>query len=430
MKRSFRPLAAAAVAATLVFAANHMIDRNALGQGRGSVQAPSLEVDPFWPKPLPNHWLLGSVTGIAIDAQDNIWIVHQGAATLNARTEMGAATTPPTAEACCVPAPPVLKFDPAGNLLASWGGPGNGYSWPRLPHGITVDSKNNVWIGGVAAGTIEGPAGPPPEGDQAPRGGAGARGARGLAGLRGRGAAQGPRDAHVLKFSNDGKFLLQIGAPGKVEGSTSPTTLNMPTSIAFDAAANEIYIADGGVSRTGNAAPVYGNRRVAVFDADTGESKRYWGAYGDRPDDANIGPYDPAAPPAKQFRGVTCVRLAKDGLVYVCDRENNRIQVFQKNGKFVKEAVVSKTTLGDGAVWDVAFSQDAAQRFLYVANGHDKKVFVLLRDSLEVVSSFGAGGRQPGQFFGVSGAAVDSKGNVYTVETYEGKRVQKFTYGR
>ena len=402
----------------------------AAAQSRGTVQAPSFEVDPLWPKPLPNHWLLGSVTGVAVDAQDNIWILHQGGPTLNARTEMGAATTPPTAETCCIPAPPVLKFDAAGNLLASWGGAGAGYSWPRSPQGITIDSKNNVWIGGVAAGTIEGPAGPAPEGDQPTRGAAGAApAARGAAAARGRGAAQPtPRDAQVLKFSSDGKFLLQIGMPGRVEGSESRTTLNMPANLEVDAAANEVYIADGGVSRSANAAPVYGNHRVVVLDASSGAYKRHWGAYGNKPDDASLGVYDAAAPPAKQFRGVSCVHIAKDGMVYVCDRENNRIQVFQKDGKFVKEGVVSKTTLGEGAVWDLSFSKDAQQRFLYAADGHDKKVFVLLRDTLEVLTSFGSGGRYPGQFVSVAGVAVDSKGNVYTADASEGKRVQKFEY--
>jgi DNA-binding beta-propeller fold protein YncE len=383
----------------------------------GAVQAPNLEVDPFWPKPLPNHWLLGSVTGVAVDAQDNVWIVHQGAATLNARTEMGAASTPPTAESCCVPAPPVLKFDAAGNLLASFGGAGTGFSWPRLPQGISIDAKNNVWIGGTAAGTVEGPAGPPPEGEQAARA-TGAAGARGTtAAARGRGAAaQGQRDAHVLKFSSDGKFVLQIGNPGKVEGPESRTTLNLPANIEFDAAANEVYVADRG------------NHRVVVFDANSGAYKRHWGAYGSKPESADPPPYDPAAPAAKQFRGVSCVRIARDGLVYVCDRESNRVQVFQKDGKFVKEAVISKATRGDGAVWDIAFSRDAQQRFMYVADGHDKTVFILNRDSLEVLTKFGSGGRQAGQFVGVGNVAVDSKGNVYTGETSEGKRVQKLTY--
>src|SRR6185503_9455163 len=172
----------------------------------------------------------------------------------------------------------------------------------------------------------------------------------------------------------------------------------------------------------------FGNHRIAVFDGDTGAYKRHWGAYGEKPDDASSGAYDPSAPPAKQFRTVSGAAISKDGMVYVCDRQNNRIQIFQKDGKFVKEAFVSKTTLGDGSVWDIAFSSDPQQRFVYVADGHDKKIFVLRRDTLEVVSSFGDGGRMPGQFYAVGSIAVDSKGNVYTGETYEGKRVQKFVY--
>jgi DNA-binding beta-propeller fold protein YncE len=219
----------------------------------------------------------------------------------------------------------------------------------------------------------------------------------------------------VLKFSKSGAFLLQIGHAGKPEGSDSTTGLNRPANVEVDSAANEVYVADG-----------YVNRRVVVFDATTGAYKRHWGAYGEKPDDANIGPYDPNAPPAKQFRTVSCVRIAKDGLVYVCDRQNDRIQVFQKNGKFVKEAFVSKTTSGDGSVWDIGFSNDPQQRFIYVADGHDKKVWVLVRDTMAVAASFGDGGRLPGLFYGVGSIAVDSKGNVYTGENYEGKRVQKF----
>jgi DNA-binding beta-propeller fold protein YncE len=244
-------------------------------------------------------------------------------------------------------------------------------------------------------------AGPPP----AARGGSGASQ-----------AAPRPQDAHALKFSRTGQFLLQIGHAGKVEGSDSQTGLNRPAGVEVDPATNEVYIADG-----------YGNHRVAVFDA-TGAYRRHWGAYGEKPDDAKLDPYDPNAPPAKQFRSVTCAAISKDGMVYVCDRENDRIQVFHKDGKFVKEAFVSKTTRGDGSVWDIAFSNDPQQRFLYVADGHDKKVWILRRETLEVISSFGDGGRLPGYFYGVGSVAVDSKGNVYTGETYEGKRVQKFVY--
>jgi DNA-binding beta-propeller fold protein YncE len=358
-------------------------------QGRSGVRAPIFKVDPLWPKPLPNHWVLGSVTGVAVDAQDHIWITHRGADSLG-NNEKGAILNPPTG--CCVPAPQVLEFDQAGNLVSHWGGPGEGYEWPQSTGAITVDHKGNVWI--AAAGQ------PEP--------------------IAGRGAATAtptrPQDAHVLKFSRTGQFLLQVGRAGKVEGSDGKTGLNRPASVRVDPATIEAYVADTS------------NRRVVVFDADTGAYKRHWGAYGEKPDDAGLGPYDSNAPPAKQFRAVSCVAIAKDGLIYVCDRQNDRIQVFQKDGKFVKEAFVSKTTLGDGSVWDIAFSHDPQQRFLYVADGHDKKVFILRRDTLEVVSSFGMGGRMPGQFYGVGSIAVDSKGNVYTGETYEGKRVQKFVH--
>ncbi len=350
-------------------------------------RVPVFKVDPLWPKPLPNHWVLGSVTGVAVDAQDHVWVIHRGADSL-ANNEKGAILNPPTG--CCVPAPQVLEFDQAGDLISHWGGPGEGFTWPQSPGAIDVDHKGNIWI--AAAG--------PPETDA------------------GRGAAPAtpqPQDAHVIKFTRAGQFLLQIGNAGKIGDNDSKIGLNRPACARVDPAANEVYVADG-----------FGNRRVVVFDADTGAYKRHWGAYGAQPDDAGLGPYDPNAPPAKQFRAVSCVAISKDGLVYVCDRRNDRIQVFQKDGKFVKEAFVSKTTLGDGSVWDIAFSHDPQQRFLYVADGHDKKVFILRRDTLEVVSSFGSGGRMPGQFYGVGSVAVDSKGNVYTGETYEGKRVQKF----
>jgi DNA-binding beta-propeller fold protein YncE len=222
----------------------------------------------------------------------------------------------------------------------------------------------------------------------------------------------------VVRFSPAGKFMTAIGAPGKVEGAASTTSLNRPTNMDFDAAANEIYIADTS------------NRRVAVFDAESGAFKRSWGAYGNKPDTAvDLGPYDPGLAPASQFRYVSCVRVAKDGMVYVCDKVADRVQVFQKDGKFVKEALISNATMGGyngGSVWDIAFSKDPQQRYMYVANGYDKKIHVLQRDNLQVVATFGSGGRQAGQFVGVGSLAVDSKGNLYTGETFEGKRVQKW----
>jgi DNA-binding beta-propeller fold protein YncE len=356
----------------------------ALGSAQGRGAAPSFTVDPLWPKPLPNHWLLGSVTGVAVDAQDHLWVVHRGYDSFTARTEIGLATTPKTAQDCCLPAPFVLEFDPSGALLSQWGGPGTGYDWPVSPGGIAVDAKGNVWI--TAAG--------PPDIAGAP-----AAAARGAGAGRGNAPPPKPADAHVLKFDKTGKFLLQIGKAGNTGTNDSKDALNRPAGIAVDDAANEVYVADG-----------FGNKRIVVFDATTGAYKRQWNGAG------------PDAP----FASVTCVTLAKDGKVYVCDRGNNKVDAFDKNGKLLKQGVVSPNTKGSGSVWDVALSRDPQQQFLYVADGHDQRVFVLRRDTLETVGSFGDGGRYPGAFYAVGSVAVDSHGNVYTGENLEGKRVQKF----
>ena len=338
-------------------------------------QAPRFEVDPFWPKPLPNHWLLGSAIGVGVDSRDHIYVIHRGAS-LDERTEAGAIADPPTSS-CCAPAPAVLEFDPAGNLVGHWGGPGEGYTWPTSNHGLTVDHNDHIWIGG-----------------------------------------NGPGDSHVLKFSRDGRFVAQFGIPGRERDSNSSEHFGRVAKIAFNGPANEAFLADG-----------YANKRVAVIDADTGELKRYWGAYGNRPDDADLGPYDPDAPLAQQFRNpVHCSEPSHDGLVYVCDRANDRIQVFKLDGSYVDEVRVAPRTLGDGSTWDIAFSRDPEQKFMYVADGKNMKVYIMDRKRLEILTSFGDGGRQPGQFFAVHSIATDSKGNIYTTETYEGKRVQKFAY--
>jgi len=360
-----------------------------------AVRAPRFEVDPMWPKPLPNHWVMGSVIGLSVDSNDHIWIIHrQGSLE---RTETYAAQNPPAAE-CCLPAPPVLEFNEDGDLIGHWGGPGPGYDWPASNHGIFVDYKGNVWIGG------NGRADP---GAPAPQPGAG----RGP-------SATSAHDSMVLKFTQDGKFLMQIGKPGMSKGSNDTENLRLPAKTMVDPATNELYVADG-----------YGNHRVIVFDADTGAYKRHWGAYGHRPDDTDLGPYNPSDPPAQQFRNpVHCVELAHDGQLYVCDRSNDRIQVFKKDGTFVKEAFIAKNTRGDGSVFDIAMSKDPQQKYLYLADGSNMKVYVIERDTLEVLTSFGDGGRQPGQFYAVHSIATDSKGNVFTTETYRGQRVQKFHY--
>ena len=353
--------------------------------------AAGFRVDPRWPKELPNQWLLGQVAGVAVDRHDRIWII-QRPLSLTA-DEAGAAQTPPRSE-CCRPAPSVMTFDRDGNLLQAWGGPGDpgflterctpaiGCEWPTNEHGIFVDHLDNVWIGG-----------------------------------------NGQPNHQVLKFSSNGTFLFQVGKSGLTAGSNDTAgapngtpLLGQPADIEVDPATNEAYIADG-----------YQNKRVLVVDGNTGKYRRHWGAYGRVPDDAAPGPYVPGQPPAPQFRNpVHCVRIANDGLVYVCDRVNNRIQVFQKNGRYVKEFFVATNTLGNGSAWDLDTSPDKAQRALYNADGENNKVWVLERQSGRIEAAFGRNGRYAGQFHWVHNLAVDSRGNIYTAEVDTGKRAQKF----
>lgn len=363
----------------------------ALGPGRVLTgQAPALvprfEVDPKWPAPLPNHWLVGAVVGVAVDARDHVWIAHRPS-TLQ----------PNETRSFWRAAPPILEFDQAGALVSSWGGPGAGYEWPQLEHGVYVDDQDNVWLG-----------------------------------------AGGEKDAHLLKFTRQGKFLMQIGHQGQGRGSNDTQNLGAAASMVVDPSARELYVADG-----------YVNHRVIVFDATTGAYKRHWGAYGKPPDDGFFtragerlpGPfsgavqnenrpsqYDPNGAPPPQFRIVHAVRISHDGLVYVCDRTNDRLQVFQKDGTFVQEAFIAKDTFGSGSVWDVGFSIDPEQRFLFVPDGTNQQVYVLERKTLQVVSAFGGAGHWAGQFYGAHNLAVNSTGDLFITETYEGKRVQKFKY--
>lgn len=349
----------------------------------GSTTAvPQYQVDPWWPKHLPNNWIVGQVSGIAVDAQDHIWIVHRPR-TLTAR-EAGAVQNPPLSR-CCVPAPPVIEFDQQGNLVRAWGGPGSAPYWPRTEHGIHVDPAGNVWI-----------------------------------------ASNGGEDNVVLKFSTEGRLLLQIGRPGQTGGSNDTSLLGQPTAIEVDAAANEVYVADG-----------YRNRRVIVFDATTGAYKRHWGAYGRRPSDADSVAYDPAVasrwPPSydttaapQQFITVHAVRISRDSMVYAADRVNNRIQVFRKNGTFVREAFLARATRAMGSVWDIAFSRDPQQTWIFVPDGTNQTVWILRRSDLSVAGSFGSGGRNAGDFGWVHNLAVDSHGNLYTSEVDIYKRVQRF----
>ena len=404
MKRNLYVGAGLAALAGTLGVTSFLLEKRSVVEAAG-VTAPRFEVDPLWPKPLPNHWLMGQTIGVSVDAQDHVWIIHR-AGSLEAG-ELHASAKPQIAQ-CCAAAPPVLEFDQAGNLLASWGGPGAGYNWPDSNHGITVDYKGNVWIGGngrgpqSARGAINGSDDEP----AAPGGSGPAPGFQSFA------------DNMVLKFTQDGKFLMQIGKPKSSKGSNDLENLRLPAKIFVDPKANEAYVADG-----------YGNHRVIVFDADTGKYKRHWGAYGHKPDDADMGRYNPNDPPPQQFRNpVHCAELANDNQLYVCDRVNDRIQVFKPDGTYIKEVFINKETLGSGSAWDIAFSKDPQQKYIYLADGENDRVHIIDRQSLELLTSFGEGGRQPGEFYGVHSIATDSKGNIYTTETYRGQRVQKFVY--
>jgi hypothetical protein len=338
--------------------------------------APRFQVDSFWPKPLPNNWIFGEIGGIAVDRNDHVWVLQRPRSLKD--DEKAAALNPPMSK-CCIPAPPVLEFDQAGNLLQSWGGPGSGFEWPQREHGIFVDARDHVWIGG------------------------------------------NEKDDHqILEFTRDGKFVKQIGQSGKSEGSQSQRYLGRPALAIVDESAKELYVADG-----------YGNKRIVVFDAGSGEYKRHWGAYGASPDDADAGKYDPAAAPAKQFRNpVHCVRIARDSLVYVCDRVNDRIQVFRKDGTFVTEYSLATATLSAGSVWDIALSEDSGQKYLYVADGSNNEIHILNRATGKEVAAFGRQGRYPGEFHWVHAIAIDSQGNLVTGEVDTGKKVQRFNRQR
>jgi DNA-binding beta-propeller fold protein YncE len=347
-----------------------------------TVRAPVFEIDPFWPKPLPNGWIYGTVIGVTVDAQDHVYIVHRGVQ----GAEAGADQNPPLAE-CCSSAPPVLEFDADGNMVRAWGGPSETeeYVWPASNHGLGVDQMGNIWIGGNGGG-----------------------------------------DSHVLKFSQQGEYLSTYGEPRNAPNSSATNHFGRVADIEFDFAANEAYFADG-----------YANKRVAIVDIDSGEIKRTWGAYGNTPDDSyqyvgerrggtgwSADDYE-----EQQFRTpVHCAEPSNDGLVYVCDRPNNRVQVFQTDGTYVREAYYAPETLGDGAIWDIAFSPDPEQSFIYVADGKNARIRIIDRQSMEEVSTIGTGGRYAGMFQAVHSIDTDSQGNIYATETYEGRRLHKFVY--
>jgi DNA-binding beta-propeller fold protein YncE len=337
---------------------------------------PRYEADPSWPKPLPNNWMLGEVSGVAIDSHDHVWIIHRPR-TLTEHDKYGAEGKAD----CCVPAPAVIEFDQAGNVMQAWGGPaaGQSWEWPDNEHGIWVDAKDNVWVGG-----------------------------------------NGDKDAQILKFTGAGKFLLQIGHHGQSHGSNDTQNLGRPAGLVVWAPTNELFVADG-----------YANRRVIVFDADTGAYKRHWGAYGNKPDDSvprtRLFEDGPGSP---QFNLVHGLRISNDGLVYVGDRVNNRIQVFRLDGTFVKEGYIErKTQAAEGTAFDVAFSTDKAQRYFFVPDGSNKKIQIVDRQTLEIAGMVGGhGGHGAAEFYHIHSIATDSKGNIYLGEVNGGRRALRWNY--
>jgi hypothetical protein len=323
---------------------------------------PVYEVDKAWPK-VPAQWRLGDPSSIAIDAQDHVWVLHRPR------------TLKP--EQAAMAAPPVIVFDSAGNYIKAWGGDGKGYEWPQREHGIHIDSKGFVWLGGNNCPT------------------------NGLPGLK------PVADDQLLKFTQDGKFVMQIGHSNQSKGNADTQNLHRPADEWFYPPTNELFVADG-----------YGNHRVAVFDADSGKFKRMWGAFGNKPMDDDhcqiVTPKSFSEPGPEQLSIVHAIRVAKDGTVYIADREYRRVQMFTKDGKFLKQLVRTSEPFAR----DLALSPD--EQFLYVGGG--KGIYVLDRKTLEIVGNI-----QPSGIIGPGHEiAVDAKGNLYIAQTTAG--MQKLTF--
>jgi NHL repeat-containing protein len=370
-----------------------VVDQRGLtGRAQSSSQSrsmPVFQVDPTWPN-LPNNWVVGIVSSVTVDRRDHVWILHRPR---SVKEELKGRS-----------APPVLEFDADGRFVNAWGGAAEGYDWPDNEHGITVDYKDTVWIGG--SGTVSTPT------------------------LR--------SDDMLLKFTLQGTFLKQFGARSQSSGNADTKNVNRPADIYVYAKTNEAFVADG-----------YGNRRVIVLDADTGAFKRMWGAFGNAPDSE-----PPAgAPGATGGRGgrgrggqaapkldtegqgsehfsnpVHSVKISNDGVVYVADRSNRRIQVFTPDGKYVTQAFINRAGPSDGSVAGFAFSPDPQQQFLYAADYGNSHVVVLNRKTLEVLYQFGTRSAKPGDFQGPHHIAADSKGNLYVAEVNPGNRAQKFLF--
>jgi hypothetical protein len=351
-----------------------------VAQNSNRTGMPVFQVDPSWPQ-LPNNWVVGIVSAVAVDRRDHVWMLHRPRSVPEALKSRSA--------------PPVLEFDANGKFVNAWGGAATVYDWPDNEHGITIDFKDNVWIGG--SGVTETPT------------------------LR--------SDDMLLKFTLQGKFLMQIGARSQSKGNADTKNVNRPADAYVYAKTNEIFVADG-----------YGNRRVIVFDADTGAFKRMWAAFGNAPDENPAGgaagsgrgqqpALDTDGPGSPQFSNpIHSVTISNDGLLYVADRANRRIQVFTPEGRYITQAFINRAGPSNGSVAGFAFSPDPEQRFLYVADYGNSHLLVLNRKTLEVLYQFGSRSAKPGDFQGPHLIATDSKGNLYVAEVAPGDRAQKFLF--
>jgi DNA-binding beta-propeller fold protein YncE len=378
MKRIVAVGMVAALAAAALVACQGEWARTGTTESRPAREVPKFQVDASWPK-LPAKWVWGQVSSVSVDERDHAWILQRPSSIRADQKGMAA--------------PPVLEFDAAGNFVQGWGGPGEGYDWVEIEHGIYVDPKGFVWIGG-----------------------------------------NGKTDHHLLKFTRAGKFVMQIGKKGESKGNSDTRNVNMAADTFVHARTNELFVADG-----------YGNKRIVVFDADTGAFKRMWGAFGKEPSDAKAAkPKVPetsripamfeTGPGPDQFDPpVHAARVSNDDLVYVSDRGGKRVQVFTLEGRFVAQAFIDRWCeaphCGNGqTVASTAFSHDKEQRFLYVASRSPARIWVLDRKTLQPLDSFGRPGVGPGEFYVLHHMNTDSKGNLYTTEVQDGKRAQKFVF--
>ncbi len=393
MTKTYNWLAGCAMAAFLIFVglSQRMPGRIVTAQTSSGVQYPVFEVDTNWPV-LPNGWAMGNVSKIVVDKHDNVWLIHR----------------PRTVPASKTPAPPVVELDKNGKFVQAWGGEGEGYDWPDAEHNVFVDYKDNVWISGSS-----------PSGQSKTK----------------------RSDDMVLKFTNAGKFILEIGGRSASKGSTDPKSVNKPGDLYVWPKSNELFVSDG-----------YGNRRLIVFDADTGAFKRMWGAFGKPPeDDENSGGPGPSGGhggTADTAEGVGAKRVldtegdgsprfaspvhgvlvSNDNIVYVVDRSNRRVQLFTPEGKYLTQIFINRAGPASGSASGLAFSPDKDQKYLYISDYGNSHIVVVDRKKLEILYQFGKRGAEPGNFQGIHHIATDSMGNIYAAEVAPGARAQKFNF--